>query len=322
MATIQYGDHRVELSGSESVLDGLIRAGIDTPHSCRAGTCQSCLVRALSGTPPAEAQRGLKASFVQKGLFLACSAHPKQDLVVGPAAGDDVSVAGEVMAVEPLSESVSLVRVRLSSPFEFSAGQFVNLVRSDGLVRSYSVASLPNDQGELELHVRKIPDGRMSGWLCGGDAVGATIQVQGPAGDCFYMGGQDENLLLAGAGTGLAPLLGILRDAIAAGHRGRVVLYHGGVDERGLYLTEELGKLAAERAFFKYQPCVLRGNAADGLLVGSVDDVVLADYPAMADPRIYLCGDPDLVQKLQRKLYLAGAELSRIHADAFVSAPA
>jgi NAD(P)H-flavin reductase len=322
MPTIRYDDVSITLSESETVLDALIRAGINTPHSCRAGACHSCLVRASSGSPPPASQKGLKASLVQKGYFLACTAQPEADLVVGPAAADDVSVRGSVVAVEPLSETVSLARVRLDGPFEFSAGQFVNLVRSDGLARSYSVASLPNGRNELELHVRQIPGGRMSGWLCRGEALGASIEVRGPAGDCFYLGDEDEDLLLVGTGTGLAPLLGITRDAIRAGHRGRLTVYHGGLDERGLYLTDELRRLDDDHDFLTYEPCVLRGDPKPGLHVGALDQVVLERHAQLADLRIYLCGDPDLVLSLRKKLYLAGANLSHIHADAFLSPPA
>ncbi|MDA1314647.1 MAG: FAD-binding oxidoreductase [Acidobacteria bacterium] len=321
MPTICYGDVSVTLNESETVLEALIRAGINTPHSCRVGACHSCLVRAVSGSPPPASQKGLKASLVQKGYFLACTAQLEADLVVGPAAADDVSVSGRILTVESLSKTVFLVRVQLNGSFEFKAGQFINLVRSDGLVRSYSVASLPNGQGQIELHVREIPGGRMSGWLCRGEALGASIEVRGPAGDCFYLGYADENLLLVGAGTGLAPLLGISRDAIRAGHQGRLVVYHGGLDERGLYLTDELRRLDDTHDFLTYEPCVLRGDAKPGLHVGPIDQIVLDQHSELADWRIYLCGDPDLVLGLRKKLYLAGANLSRIHADAFLSAP-
>ena len=321
MATVEYGDVQVVLEESETVLDGLLRAGVDTPSSCKAGACQSCMVRALSGDPPSESQLGLMASLVRKGYFLACAARPEGDLVVGPAAEDDVAVSAVIAAVEPLSETVARVQVRLDEAFEFSAGQFVNLVREDGLTRSYSIASLPGG-GELELHVRKIEGGRMSGWLCGGEAVGARVQVRGPAGDCFYPGDPDEPLLLAGAGTGLAPLLGIVRDAVRNRHRGPVALHHGAVETEGLYLRDDLHSLASEHDFLEYRPCVLRGPAPDGVQAGALDSIVIARYAEMSAARIYLCGDPDLVNGMRRKLYLAGADLHRIHADAFLSAPA
>jgi len=277
------------------------------------------MMRVLSGDAPPGSQNGLKVSLVQRGYFLACSARPETDLAVGPAADDDVSVAGKIVEIEPLSESVSRVRIQLDGEFEFRAGQFVNLVRADGLVRSYSVANLPNGGGELEMHVREIAGGRMSGWLCRGDALGEAIHVRGPAGDCFYIGDADEELLLAG--TGLAPLLGIIRNAVQAGHCGKVTVYHGALDERGLYLTEELRDLESTWKFLSYHACVLRGEPRAGLLVGALDEVVLNRHPELDKARIYLCGDPDLVNNLRRKLYIAGADLKRIHADAFLSTP-
>src|ERR1019366_6954129 len=123
---------------------------------------------------------------------------------------------------------------------EYRAGQFVSLFREDGLARSYSLASLPGE-GALELHVRKIPGGAMSGWLYSqalhsqalhsqsldraqpGAQSGVPVWIQGPSGNCFYVPGKaDEPLLLAGAGTGLAPLYGIARDALQQGHSGPI----------------------------------------------------------------------------------------------------
>ena len=49
-----------EIDGGETVLEGLLRDGVSVPHSCRNGICQSCLMRAVEGTPPEAAQKGLK----------------------------------------------------------------------------------------------------------------------------------------------------------------------------------------------------------------------------------------------------------------------
>ena len=321
MAEIRYGDVRVTLQESETVLEGLLRAGIELASSCRAGSCQSCLARALEGSPPAASQVGLKESLVQKGYFLPCVARPDGDLEVGPPADDDVAVPGRVAEVEPLSETVSRVRVLLDRPFEYRPGQFVNVVRQDGLVRSYSVASLPEAEEGLELHVRRIAGGRMSNWLCGPDAVGSAVEVRGPAGDCFYLGDTEEALVLVGTGTGLAPLYGVARDALRRGHRGAITLYHGALSSDGLYLHEELGALQGRHENFDFRPCVLNGDPENGVLVGAIDEIVFERHPDLAAPRFYLCGDPGLVNGLRRQLFIQGASLKRIHADAFVMSP-
>jgi NAD(P)H-flavin reductase len=278
------------------------------------------MLRAVRGAPPAASQQGLKESLIQKGYFLPCVARPEEDLEVTPPVDDDVTVSGRIAGIEALSPTVSRVRLALDAPFDYRPGQFVNLVRADGLIRSYSVASLPDHEADLELHVRHIPGGRMSGWLCGGEALASAVEVRGPAGDCFYLGDADEPLLLIGTGTGLAPLYGIARDALARGHRGEIALYHGGLNEQGLYLRAELAELCARHANFSYLPCVLEGEAEEGMLVGAIDQLTISRHADLARWRIYLCGDPALVESLRKKLFLAGAGLRRIHADAFLMA--
>jgi NAD(P)H-flavin reductase len=320
MPTVRYQDTTVSLGEGETVLDGLLRAGIDAAHSCRSGCCHSCMLRSSSGVPPPVSQETLKDSLRAKGYFLACIAHPDEDLVVASPADDDVSVKARIVEITILDGGVARVLIQPQGSFDYKPGQFVNLVRGDGLIRSYSTASLPRRDEHIELHVRRIPGGRMSNWLYDGSARGEAVELRGPAGDCFYLGNSDEDLLLIGTGTGLAPLWGIVHDAIDRGHRGRLILYHGGRTEEGLYMVQELRELAARHPALSYRPCVLEGSASEGIEVGAIDRIVLDRHKDLGNWRIYLCGDPGLVFALRKKLFIQGASLKRIHADAFVLA--
>jgi CDP-4-dehydro-6-deoxyglucose reductase, E3 len=82
VARIEYGGEQIELGVGETVLDGLLRAGIAAAHSCRAGHCRACAVRAPDGDAPAAAQVGLKDAWRARGIFLACQARPERDLRV------------------------------------------------------------------------------------------------------------------------------------------------------------------------------------------------------------------------------------------------
>ncbi|HYP90709.1 MAG TPA: hypothetical protein VEQ59_21205, partial [Polyangiaceae bacterium] len=162
---------------------------------------------------------------------------------------------------------------------------------------------------------------RMSNWLASAEAIGACVRLRGPAGDCFYTSADAEQpLVLAGAGTGLAPLWGILRDALAAGHRGAIQLWHGALAADGLYLRTELAALAQQYPQFTYHPCALQGEPSRELSVGRLDELLLQAIPTYGRQRFYLCGDAPLVQGLKRKLFLRGAPLREIFADAFLGA--
>jgi len=246
---------------------------------------------------------------------------PKADITVA-AVGNGQRTPARIRRLELPSQTILRVRLRAEAPFRYFAGQFVSMFREDGVARSYSLASLPFEN-ELELHVRKIPGGAMSEWLHHKAQPGARLWLRGPAGNCFYLPGNTEQpMLLAGAGTGLASLYGILRDALRQGHTGPVWLFQGAVTDGGLYLTRELTELERACPNFHYARAVLHGSncvgGAGASEVGSLDDCILRRFPSLAGWKGYICGDPPLVNSLRKKLVLAGMASKAIYSAAFL----
>jgi CDP-4-dehydro-6-deoxyglucose reductase, E3 len=317
MPTVTYAGVPYALAPGEAVLDTLLRNGLPIANSCRAGACQSCLLRAVGGPVPAIAQRGLKATLVEQGYFLSCVCLPETDLRIEPAGG--LEIEASIASIERLTSTVLRARLRLPAPLEYRAGQYVTLRRPDGLARSYSLASLP-DEDTLELHVRLAPHGRMSGWLFNEAQAGHTVTVRGPAGDCFYTKGSlEQPLLMIGTGTGLAPLAGICRDALRQGHLGPIHLYHGARSAEGLYLQGELRALSTAYANFRYDTVVPEG---DGLSTAdAIAKLVAKQHPALKGWRGFICGNPPAVSMLKKKMFMAGMPAREIFTDAFLEAP-
>jgi NAD(P)H-flavin reductase len=219
-----------------------------------------------------------------------------------------------------LSADVIHVSLATDTPLEFRAGQYVTVLRSDGLARSYSIASLPQE-GILDLHVRQIANGRMSGWFHTEAREGERVTVLGPSGECFYVAGRSaQPLLLAGTGTGLAPLYGILRDALAQGHSGPIHLFHGAHRLENLYLVDELRQLARMHEQFTYTAAVVDGEGASDMAVGRLDRVIDERFPDLTGWRGFVCGNPGFVQNQKKQLFLAGMASRDIYADAFIAA--
>jgi len=320
---IHFEGQAIEVSPGETVLQCIERHGGTLPAFCRRGICRTCLVKARSGSVPPAAQKGLKEALRLQGLFLACQCEPSEDIEL-ERYGSSAVYDSCVERVERLSERV--LRVYLSAPegFEYRPGQFIQLERpGDGVSRAYSLASLPG--AALELHVALLPGGAMSQWLVG--ATGEPVRLRGSFGECHYLPGELERpLCLAGTGTGLAPLLGILRAALAAGHHGPIRLYHGSVQRSGLYLWDELMALERMAPHLRVTGSVLEGPAAEAggaagasIRVEALDATIARDGASPPEERVFLCGHADLVRALQKKFYLSGVPLARIHADAFVA---
>jgi CDP-4-dehydro-6-deoxyglucose reductase len=356
---------RVEFEGSsydllpgETVLAGLARHGVELPSFCRTGVCQTCLVRATRGSPPPNSQAGVAASWAERGCFLACQCVPE-----GPLALERSDVFGtfgsRVLRVEELTPRVLRVQLEVPQGFEYRGGQFLQLERAGGVMRPYSIASLPGT-AYLELHVALLAGGAMSQWLR--TATAQPVTLRGPFGECFYLEREPERpLLLAGTGTGLAPLLAVTRAALAAGHRAPIHLYHGSTSIEDLYLWRELAELvesapqlrvwgsvlptlaatqptrpATQPTLTATQPtraatqptaAELQSAAAAAsasrcqVLQQPLDRLILDDPLDCFDCRVYLCGDPGLVQRLRQRVYLCGTPFARIHCDPFVAPP-
>ncbi|MGR9086036.1 MAG: FAD-binding oxidoreductase [Gammaproteobacteria bacterium] len=319
MFKITVDDHRYTGFPGETVLDVLIRENINIPYACRKGTCHSCMVRSLDVPPPQAAQAGLKDTLKVQHHFLACQCRPEQDMTIKLPDQSEFYSSGTVVANEMLNRNTLLLIVAYKDAFEFKAGQFVNLQRPDGLTRSYSIANIPQENNTLEFHIRRLPGGRFSEWLHDEVSVGDSIAVSEPRGHCFYLPDRKEQgILLVGTGTGLAPLAGILTDALSHGHTGPIHLFHGSREIEDLYRIDELRKLAAEHTNFHYTPCLSGGHVPEGFARGRANEVALASMADLSGWRIFLCGHPDMVSQMKRQTFLKGAAIADIYVDAFV----
>ncbi|MBI1194222.1 MAG: 2Fe-2S iron-sulfur cluster binding domain-containing protein [Gammaproteobacteria bacterium] len=321
MTVIRFEGQDFVCGEEESVLACMTRHGVMIPSSCQAGACQTCMIRALEGRPTPESQQGLKDTLRVQNYFLACMCKPTENMTIGLST---VSPAYHTVLREKTVLNESVVRLRLDRPagFHYRAGQFINLVRpTDQLTRSYSLASVPED-GHLELQVKRVPDGKLSNWLFDAFEVGDAVEFFGPAGDCFYVSGAAEQpLLLVGTGTGLAPLYGILRDVLAQGHTGPIHLFHASLAAPGLYLEDELRALERANEQFHYVPCVLHGDAPAGGRQGNIAELPMAVLGSLDGYRVFLCGDPPIVNALRQKCFIAGASMQDIYSDPFVFTP-
>jgi ferredoxin-NADP reductase/ferredoxin/truncated hemoglobin YjbI len=319
MADITYQGKTYTCREGETILEAFLRQGVNLPFSCRAGVCQACLQRAVSGELPAGAQKGLKDSLVAKNYFLPCVCRPLQDLEFAPPADDDLYFTALVAAKEPLSRDVVRILLEPSLDVKYRSGQFINLRRADGVSRSYSLASVPGEDYYLELHVKRMKNGALSNWLIDELEVGSEIDIQGPNGNGTYSPQSlDQNILLVGAGTGLAPLVGIARTALVSGHGGQIYLYHGSSTRDGLYLVDALRELARQSPNFHYIPCVSREAVSEPIRPGRADDVAFTHHKTLAGWQVHLAGNPDMVDSASEMAARAGAKPEDIFADAFV----
>lgn len=304
---------------NETLLACLTRHGLSVDFSCKAGICQTCLMVAVKGTPPEASQNGLKDALKTRNYFLPCVCVPQTDLEIARPDDNLISEETTVSSLEPLNAEVMRLRLKRPANYPYYPGQFLNLHNDQNISRSYSLASLGEGEDFLELHIRRVPGGKVSEWVHSRLAVGDTVRISQPSGDCFYLPGRPEQpLLMIGTGTGLAPLFGILREALRQGHRGPIHLYHGSSTVERLYLVETLSALSHDYGNLHYHPCVSRGETTEGVASGRANDRALADHGKLSGWRVFLCGREEMVKATKQKAFLAGASLQDIYADPFI----
>jgi NAD(P)H-flavin reductase/ferredoxin len=322
MTRIKFNDQVFETKHAETVLQTLLRNNQQVPYGCQAGVCQCCLMRSLNDLPPpTNSQNGLKDIQQKQHYFLPCICSPENDMSITLPTTQSAWLQGEVVDKYALSDNVMLIKLKSKEPLAFFAGQFVNLRNEMGVIRSYSIASIPNQEHSLIFHIRIIPNGQFSRWVADELHIGMPLSFSHAQGACHYLEGKSEqSLLLIGTGTGLAPLYGIICDALENHHHsGEIHLFHGSRDASGLYFEDELRALEKRHATFHYTAC-LSGELNDTQYTrGRANQIALDKFINLNGWRVYLCGQPEMVLHTKKLAYLQGASLNDIYVDAFLS---
>jgi NAD(P)H-flavin reductase/ferredoxin len=326
LISAQINDRSIAIEPGETVLQAALRSGIEFPSSCRVGGCGTCKCKLTAGEVRELTETGylLTADEIDQGYILACQSVPRSDIAVAvdlSTLGSQRSVAGRVVAQRKLTHDITSLSVQLDAPMPYRAGQFANVRMDgmDGVVRSYSFAAPARGDGQVSFFVRKVPGGRFSSFVSDEDVVGRTVQVDGPSGD-FWMRPGGAPLLLVAGGSGLAPILAILEEALASGVSRSVTLLFGAREERDLYALDAIDAIARQwRGAFRFVPVL---SAADEDATWSGErGLVTEKIPALLEPGSHalLCGPPAMIDGAVGVLREQGVRREHIHFDRFTT---
>lgn len=308
MPDLRVGDQLLTVAPATNLLDALLSADIRVPYSCRAGSCHTCMVHCVSGELADAKPDALDAQRRQQGWRLACQCQVQGDVQIELFNPLNDARPATVHSCDWLSSRVLRLRLTPARPFGYEPGQHLLLWINQQIARPYSLASLPDEDPWLEFHID-----------CPGQGAFTSLARQLQPGDSVALGElrggalhydpdwQAKPLWLLASGTGLAPLFGVLREALRQNHQAEIrVLHLASAGQH--YLAESLKTLA---------------NAHPQLHVSCV---TAAELPAaLAGLRLVsrqtqalLCGHPEQVESFARRLYLAGVPRNQVFTDLFV----
>ena len=214
----------------------------------------------------------------------------------------------------------------LKAAFAFRPGQYLTLAAEiDGQEarRSYSICSAPGE-ATLRVGVKKVADGRFSGFVNERLAVGDTIRVMPPEGRFTSLAGERHDYILIAAGSGITPMLSIAKTVLSHEPDSTITLIYGNRSTDTIMFREELEDLK-DRHMRRFSLVHLLSREAQDaeLLNGRIDGARIAELarrglvdPASADG-IFLCGPGEMIDDVSNALKDAGVDGDRIRFERF-----
>lgn len=310
---IKFEGKKYHLKQGMTALDAMLRGGVNLHFSCRKGSCRSCLLEITSGELGNEAQEKLSEEMRTRNLFLPCVTRTAVKVEARKPDLSKWAITAVVAEKNQLSEDVWQIQLEPLTAMDWRAGQFINLTGTDGEIRSYSIASISEEDYFIEIHIRHYPEGKVSNWIVETLKPGDEVEIQGPTGACYYeLSMAEQPLLLVGIGTGAAPLIGIARDALRRGHTAPIAFFHGAAQQKNLYLREKLKEMEAQYPNFTAQSVASQDGDKKRVV-----DLAFSQYTQLQNHILFLAGSPDAIEDARIKAVASGVKLNAIHADPF-----
>lgn len=202
----------------------------------------------------------------------------------------------------------------------FRPGQYAELfVEIDGVRhgRYYSLSSAPGRPGRLEIVVKREADGRVSNWLHQQLRVGAWLELGPASGELVLASPPPPALLLISAGSGVTPLMAIIRQCLDQGYPGRIDLLHYARDRASLIHLLELERLARRYPQLKLHFGYTGEGGADDGLRGRFCAEHLVDWLPAGDGRQILACGPDGFVRAVRQWWQAHGQPGSLQTESF-----
>lgn len=324
-------DFSIQIAGAEqesfrcdandTILRGALRSGAGFPYECNSGGCGSCQFELVEGEleelwPDAP---GIGSRARERGRRLACQCIPASDCVIKISLSED-----SVPAIAPQRQSMSFGGARKlthdMSEFSFRAnaaarflpGQFgmFDLPGVEG-TRAYSMSNLANEEGLWNFVVKRVPGGEGTAVLFDSLKPGDQVSIDGPYGNSYLRTGNGRDIVCIAGGSGLSPVLSILRGAVREPQLSdrRLWLFYGGRGPGDMCVSEIMAADPLLRDRVMVHTAISDENAegagdwaGERGFVHELVQKTLGDEIPEFD--YYFCGPPPMTDAVHRMLLL------------------
>ncbi len=318
-------DKEFEAVGGQSLLRILFENKYFIPSACGGkGTCGYCkLVVSEGGGPALPTEKLILTPLEERqGMRMACQLKVKNDLMIEipPEYLEIQEYEGEVSLSEKVTSDIKRIRIKLNDPgkINYKPGQYVQIrIDTDEGTdfRAYSMASDPNETGEIEINVKQIPGGLGSTYIHSLNE-GDNIEFSGPYGD-FYLQKSHSKIICVAGGVGLAPLKSIVQFWKSNEKHRDIELYYGARTINDLYDHDYFSKLAEENENFRYFPALSDPGDNWKGEIGFIHDILKKNMTDGDSSEAYLCGPQVMLDAVTEVLNSKNVPDNKIWFDKF-----
>lgn len=325
--------YRVEIAGhdcgfsvgrGERILSAAIRAGVWMPFECGWGSCGTCKVTLVEGETEllfADAP-SITPRDARRRRVLACQSTALSDLVVKPTWIADsprdgfaaARFAAVLTAKDALGPDIWRLRFELDGIAGFYEGQHAIIDLGGGMRRCYSMSNMPGSC-DVEFIMKRYA-GRPVSEAVAALTPGEQVSIEGPYGDMWIRDSAAPICLVAG-GTGISPILAMLRKLVGAADRRTIRVFYGANNIDDLVCWDELGVLTGELANAGLTGVLVSPSPDWPGAAGMVTDALAAALPDLTSADFYIAGPPVMTDAVTSLLAQNGIQLDRISYDSF-----
>lgn len=227
--------------------------------------------------------------------------------------------------IKPETATVKTFTLKLPSWMRHRAGQHydIRLTAEDGYQtqRSYSIASEPERTGEVDITVERIEDGEVSTYLHDIVIPGDRVEVRGPIGGYFvWEASMSDPLLLIAGGSGVVPLMAMLRHRAATGANNPTALLYSSRNFENVIYYNELDMLSKSNGGPRVFHTLTRSQPADWKgYARRIDETMLKEVtgPLGRTAQVFICGPTLMVESAANVLVKIGIDSNRIRTERF-----
>lgn len=320
------------VKGGSPLLSTLIGEKIFIPSACGGkGTCGYCKVKVLEGGGPVLATETpfLTEEELKSNVRLSCQCKVKQNIKIQiPEELFNVKeFVAKVEEMEDMTSVIKRVKFKLNPGDEinFKPGQFIQLKaptyegNDEEVYRAYSIASASNDKEHIELFIGYVPNGICTTYVHKHLKVGDQVHLNGPYGDFYFQEDNDREIIMVAAGTGIAPILSILKHMEANDIKRKATFYFGAKTPDDLFLLDYFSHLEKTLYDFKFVPTLSRVTPEHNWTgeTGRVNNAIDKYLDKPENKEAYLCGNPTMIASMVEALTSKGIPKELIYFDEF-----